>query len=102
MPTIKAKLLDYMEDFGGYINYIFQDLDHNAATSDSPYLMVTRFPNWQADNLQIGDIGFLNYDSVIAGRSEWWDNASQQFHKYKYTNLVFVKFIRERKIELTV
>lgn len=102
MPTIKARLLDLCEDFGGYITYIFEDLDYNASKSDSPYLMVTRFPNWQADMLNIGDIGFLNYEEVYAGKSEWWDALEQQFHKYKYTNIVFMKFVKERKIDLTV
>ena len=102
MPTIKARLVDFAEDFGGYINYIFQDLDYNALKSDSPYIMVTRFPNWQADALDIGDEGFLNYEEVFAGKTEWWDQSQQAFHKYNYNNIVFVKFVKERKRELVV
>lgn len=96
MPTIRAKLLDYSEDIGGYIVYVFIDLDYIGATP-SPYVMVTRFPNWNAPMYKIGDSGFLSYKDVVAGQTDWWDG--HQYHKYKYTDSVFEKFILDRPKE---
>ena len=44
---------------------------------------------------EIGDIGFLTYDSVAAGVDTYYDRETQKIVKYNFTNLVFNKFVKE-------
>lgn len=91
MVTIHGKLIAKEHDLGGYITYVFKDLDNN--TFGHSYLMVTRWPNWQHKNVEIGDIGYLTYKEVIAGVDKWWDGSN--FIPYNYTNLIFIKFVKK-------
>ena len=97
MPTIKAKLLTYREDYGGYILYVFENLESKDWTSK--YKMTVRFPNWDCPFIGIGDIGYLNYKEVVAGESTWWDKDSQSMKYYNYTNCIFENFIHEQTPE---
>lgn len=87
--VIFGRLVAYHSDFGGYITYVFQNLD--KCTPSLKYVMCTRWPNWDCDTLQLGDEGYLHYEERRAGIDEWWDG--NQFIKYKYDNLQFVKFV---------
>ena len=92
MITIKAKLLCKEHDLMGYTIYVFQNLD-SVSTFDK-YIMTTRWPNWQHRSIDIGEIGYLTYKEVIAGQDTWWDGS--KFIPYNYTNIVFIKFIKEK------
>lgn len=76
----------------GYTTYVFQNLD--GVSFLDKYIMVTRWPRWEHRNLDIGEIGYLTYKEVIAGKDTWWDG--NQFIPYNYTNIVFIKFIKEK------
>ena len=95
MLTIKAKLLAKEHDLGGYTIYVFENLD-----SDPPfghkYVMVTRLPNWNHKNINLGDVGYLLYESVKAGDS-WYCQETKEMIPYKYTNIYFIKFVLENK-----
>ena len=91
--TIHAKLNAKNIDIGGYITYVFENLDN--PTPDTRYLMCVQFPNWNQENIQIGDVGYLNTKYVKEGISQWYDG--EKMNVYKYTNLVFLKFIKELK-----
>ena len=93
MVTIHAKLLAKEHDIGGYTTYVFENLDD--APFGHKYLMLTRWPNWQARNIDVGEVGYVTYKEVIAGQDTWWDGAN--FIPYNYTNVVFIKFVKENK-----
>lgn len=91
--TILCELLAKKEEPGGYIVYVFKNLD------DHTYLMCTRLPNWDCSNIELGDIGYLDYKQVIAGIDEWYNQSSKNFIKYNYTGIYFNNFIlKEDKI----
>lgn len=92
--VIKAKLLEKREEFGGYIIYVFENL--NYTQWNNQYVMTVRFPNWEAPFLNIGDIGYLNYKEVIAGETTWWNKTSQSKNLYNYDNIIFINFVEEK------
>ena len=93
--TIHAKLVTYRHGCWGYINYVFQDIDH----PESDYIYCTRFPNWDCPDLNIGDIGFLKCRFVIGGDSRWYDWKNDRYVPYKYTGIHFLDFIYEKPKE---
>lgn len=93
MEIIHAKLITYREELGGYIMYVFQNLDTNL------YEMCTRLPNWETPVLQIGDEGFLKFDEVIAGKDTWYDSNLDSFVPYRYTKVYFIDFVYEKPTE---
>ena len=58
--------------------------------------MVTRFPNWQHRDLEIGEKGYLTYNEVIAGKDKWYCPETGQMIPYNYTNIYFIRFIKEQ------
>lgn len=93
--TIKAKLLTYREEYGGYIIYIFEDL--NTSRWDCKYRATLRLPNWESPFINIGDVGYLTYKEVIAGKDTWWDRNTQSQKYYNYNNSLFEDFVLEKK-----
>lgn len=96
MVTIYCKLLAKEHDIGGYTTYVFKNLDN--APFGHQYLMCTRWPNWEHRNLDIGEKGYLTYKEVIAGVDSWYDG--KDFIPYNYTNIIFIKFVKENKDNL--
>lgn len=43
----------------GYITYVFKNLEDTSF--GKKYCMVTRWPNWQCGNIEIGESGYLTY-----------------------------------------
>lgn len=95
MITIHARLRDYREDIGGYINYVFENLDSDNWTNR--YMMVTRCPNWEHRELKVGETGYLTYNNVVAGKDEWFNRDTKQMILYKCTDSQFIKFIEDKK-----
>lgn len=95
MITVFCELLAQERDFGGYITYVFKILESNLSFGHN-YVMVTRFPNWQTRDLDNGEVGYLTYNEVIAGKDTWYDNVSQKFIPYNYSNLIFIKFVKQQ------
>lgn len=95
--TIHAKLIAKNIDCMGYINYVFEDLEYKD--SDYKYIMCVQFPNWEQAIISIDDIGYLNIRYVKAGVDTWYDG--NKLVPYKYTNIIFLKFIEEKpKIDI--
>lgn len=90
--TIKCQLIAQECDIGGYIIYVFKNLD--KAPFGHNYIMVTRWPNWEHRSLELGEIGYLNYREVVAGVDTWYDGTN--FIPYNYTNIIFIKFVKEQ------
>jgi len=92
--TIHCTLLAKEEDIMNYQTLVFKNLDN--APFGNQYCMVTVWPNWESYIPSIGDIGYLTYDSVIAGVDTYYDRNTDSIVKYNFTNLVFNKFVREQ------
>ena len=86
--TCYAELLAKRTDCMGYTTYVFKNLN------TSEYIMCTRFPNWEHPCLSIKDKGFLDVKYVEAGIDKWFNG--KEFIPYKYTNIIFEKFIIEK------
>ena len=92
--TMRAKLVASQADCMGYINYVFENLEYTD--DDYKYMMCVRFPNWEQGPINLDDIGFVTVKYVRAGIDEWFDG--EEMVKYKYTNIVFMKFVPEKPI----
>lgn len=82
----EAKLLAIKE--GVYTTYVFKDYINNK------YIMCTRLPNWQVQEINIGDEGFLQYQEVNAGDS-YYDASIENYKKYNYSNIYFNNFVKK-------
>ena len=92
--TIHCKLLVKEADIMSYQTLVFRNLD--KAPFGCEYCMVTVWPNWESYIPEVGDIGYLTYDSVTAGVDTYYDRSIDSIVKYNFTNLVFNKFVKEQ------
>ena len=90
--TIRARLTAIDSDICGYTTYVFENLE--AKDYNSKYVMCVKFPNWNQSKIDIDDVGFLHIRYVKEGISQWYDG--EQMHVYKYTNIIFLKFVKEQ------
>ena len=93
MNTIHAKLVAKTIESVKYIIYVFQNLD---GSGESKYITVTRLPNWEQPDLEIGDVGYLEYKEVRAGIDKWYNVSSGNLIDFAYSEIYFVKFIFEQ------
>lgn len=91
--TYHVKFLASCADGLGYINYVFENLEFQDY--DYQYLMCVRFPNWDQAAFNIGDVGYVTVKYVREGIDKWYDG--NEFVTYKYTNIIFLKFIPEKE-----
>lgn len=96
--TLYVKLLTLKENVGGYIIYVFEII--NGIEPYYKYIMCTRFPNWDSPFIKIGDIGYLKYKEVEAGKDKWFDSQNNLYIPYKYSGIHFLDFIYENKNKL--
>jgi hypothetical protein len=92
--TVKVKVLAKEQDLLNYQTLVFKNLDN--APFGRQYIMCVCFPNWQSRVPDIEEIGYLTYKETIAGQDTWYDSSTGQFVPYNYSNLIFIKFIREQ------
>lgn len=90
--TYHARLITSSCDGMGYTTYVFENLEYRDY--DYKYIMCVRFPNWNQNPFKNDDVGFLTVRYVRAGIDKWFDG--EEFIPYKYTNIVFLKFIEEK------
>jgi len=96
--TVKhSKLLSWRLDPGGYIIYVFQDLD--AEKIYEKYIMCTKFPNWETPLIKIGEVGYLRLKEIEAGKSTWYDVAKDCNQLYRYDMIQFIDFIKEQEMK---
>ena len=91
--TIHCKLLAKEVDLMDYQTLVFKNLD--KAPFGCEYCMVTVWPNWESYIPEVGDIGYLTYDSVTGGVDTYYDRTLDTIVKYNFTNLIFNKFVKE-------
>lgn len=105
VPSIKiihGKLIGLKNNLGGYINYVFLNIDSKDIFDK--YLMCTRFPNWESPFINLGDTGYVKYREVFGGVDEWYDKTKEVFVKYNYTDIHFLDFVydKEKPDEITL
>ena len=91
--TILGKLVAKQD--GVYKNYVFQNLDQ-AENSIFKYITVTICPNWQNEDVKIGDVGYVEYDFVEAGEN-YFERDSKEVKQYNYSTNYFINFITKRE-----
>ena len=92
--TLYCQLIVCEKDTLNYTTYVFKCLEPNP-TFGHNYVMVTRLPNWCHRDLDIGEKGYLTYNEVVAGKDTWFCPETGQFIPYNYTNIYFIKFVKE-------
>lgn len=92
--TIKCKLIVKEQDLLDYQTLVFENLELNPPFGKH-YIMCVRFPNWNHRELTEGEIGFLTYNEVVAGKDSWYDPTNGTNVPYNYSNLIFIKFVKE-------
>ena len=76
---------------GTYTNYVFKD------NNSSEYIFCTRLPNWQIPEIEIEDIGYLQYQIVEAGNS-YVDPDTGEIILYRYNNSYLKNFVKKSEI----
>lgn len=88
--VVLSKLVAKEEDIMKYVTYVFEVLDEEYRCK-TKYIMCTRFPNWQCREIQLGEIGYLEFFEIRAGIDKWFDGS--KMIPYNYNNIQFIKFI---------
>lgn len=88
MITVYAKLLAGRRELGGYVKYVFKNLDTGK------YILCTKFPNWNSELIKLGTIGYLKYEKISAG--ELYPIRNDRV-PYKYTIDKFISFEEEKR-----
>lgn len=94
--TVLACLVAKESDTAGYTTYVFECLE-DFMFQYSKYIMCTRFPNWDHRNIDLGEVGYLNFMEIRAGIDKWYDGSKMV--PYNYNNVQFLKFIEKPRIE---
>lgn len=94
MLTVYCQLIASETDCMSYTTYVFKCLECNIPFGHH-YIMVTRFPNWDHREIDIEEKGYLTYNEVEAGKDKWYCSETGQFIPYNYTNIYFIKFVKE-------
>lgn len=79
---------------GQYKMVIFKNLDESD-NSLLRYFTVTQLPNWNVENLEIGDTGYVECDYVNAG-DKYYQVSTQEMQTYNYTVCYLLNFIKQK------
>lgn len=94
--TIYCKILVIQDT--QYQEIIAEDLNRDA-TDDLKYVSVVKLPNWETtDKIEIGDIGYLQFQYVEGGVTKWFNKISKDFEIYNYTNNYVINFFKQKDI----
>lgn len=83
---IPAKLITIRH--GVYSVYVFKNIDNGE------YLMCTRLPKWKTPDVNLGDEGFLQTETIKAGE-EYYNAVEGKTSVYQYSNVYFKNFVLE-------
>lgn len=80
---------------GQYTVYVFKNLDEKD-NSLLRYFTVTKVPNWDCKDLQIGDKGYVECEYVNAGDS-YFKSSTGVREQYNYTVCYLINFIEKQE-----
>ena len=92
LVRLVAKTTDYMD----YTTYVFKCLE-DCMIKKTPYIMCTRWPNWEHKNINIGEIGYLEFVEIRAGVDKWFNG--KDFIPYNFNNIQFIRFVQKPEKE---
>jgi hypothetical protein len=93
--TIKCKVL--IVEHWQYLTLVVEDLNRET-TDDFKYVTIVRPPGWDPINIQVGDVGFMQIQSVIGGKTRWINKETKELETYKYTSTYLLNFYKEKDI----
>lgn len=94
--VILAKLVAKTTDPQDYTTYVFKCLE-DYMIEQTPYIMCTKWPNWNTRDIKIGEEGYLEFVEIQAGISKWFDG--DKFIPYNYNNIQFIRFVLKPESE---
>lgn len=80
---------------GQYTAIVVEDLNRYE-TDDLKYVTVIKLPNWDSPIPEIDDEGFLQFQFVEGGITEWMNKQTQKVEIYKYSNNYFMNFYKKQ------
>lgn len=80
---------------GQYTVYVFKNLDE-PNNSLLRYFTLTKLPNWNCKDLQIGDIGYVECEYVTAGDT-YFQASTGNTETYNYTVCYLINFIEKQE-----
>ena len=80
---------------GQYTLYVFKNLDEQD-DSLLRYITVTKVPNWNCKELNLGDKGYLECEYVNAG-DNYYQVSTNTIEKYNYTVCYLINFIEKQE-----
>lgn len=81
-----------------YIEIVVEDLNR-IAIDDLKYVTIVQLPNWDSFSIfEIEDIGYLQFQYVEGGITQWFNKDSKDFETYNYSNNYFISFIKQKDI----
>lgn len=92
--TILCKIVAIQ--YNQYTDIVVEDLNRDY-TDDLKYVTVVLLPNWNIQ-LEIGDVGYMQFQYVQAGKSQWYNKEIEDFEIYKYDNNYIINFFKQRDI----
>lgn len=93
--TIYCKIL--VIDENQYTHIVVEDLGRDYS-DDLKYVTVTLLPNWEYKDLEIGNIGYLQFQPVEGGKTQYFKRLCEDFEIYKYSNNYFINFFKEKEL----
>lgn len=93
--TIFCKILVIQE--GQYSEIVVEDLNRDF-TDDLKYVTVVKLPFWENPPFEMGDQGYLEFQSVEGGKTQYFSRNEQDFECYKYSNNYFIRFIKQKDL----
>ena len=91
-----VKLVAKTTDDQDYTTYVFKCLE-DYMIKKTPYIMCTKFPNWESRKIKIGEIGYLECIEIRAGIDKWFNG--KDVIPYNYNNVQFLKFVQKPENE---
>ena len=93
--TILSKVVAIRE--GQYTEIVVEDLNRDY-TDDLKYVTVVKLPLWENPPFALGDEGYLEFQSVKGGETQYFNRNEKDFECYKYSNNYFIRFIKTQDL----
>lgn len=94
--TINCKIVA-IQDSGRYTHIVLEDLSRNY-DDDLKYVTVVKLPNWENNPFELGSEGYVIFQPVEAGITQWFNRDLRDFETYNYSNNYFINFIKKVEI----